>query len=140
MNDESGDSDLLNNENDAKRQKQLSDTLPQFRRMSLSPLSVSDDGVPMQKPISLGDGRNQIQHFSSIARAQTAMFFYYLFLGENGVPCFHVEEREDRRCPLCFFDAVSDSFVLLAGIVCISTSYLMCTNALFLFPRSLIRA
>jgi len=96
--------------NSLKKQKRVGIPMAPNRRMSLSPLSASDDGVRFGNRPSFGGGGGV--YLSSTARAETAMFFHCLFLGENGVPCVHVEERNDRRCPFCFHDAVSIVLVL----------------------------
>lgn len=50
-------------------------------------------------------------YLSSTAKAQTPMFIHYLSLAKNGFPLDYVEEKQDRRCPFCFHDAVSTLFL-----------------------------
>ena len=46
-------------------------------------------------------------YLSSTARAKTPMFFHCVVIGEDGFPSVYMEEKEDRRCPFCYHDAVS---------------------------------
>lgn len=46
-------------------------------------------------------------YLSSTARAKTPMFVHCVVMGEEGFPSVYMEEKEDRRCPFCYHDAVS---------------------------------
>jgi hypothetical protein len=52
-------------------------------------------------------------YLSSTARAKTPMFVHCVVMGEEGFPSVYMEEKEDRRCPFCYHDAVSDTGMMI---------------------------
>lgn len=98
------------NESNGQKKHNSSSGSPQNRRMSISPLSTSSDGLLASAMMPLpgnGDG----VYLSTTARAATPILIHYLVLGDNGVPSAYVEERDDRRCPFCFHDAVRFTYM-----------------------------
>jgi len=43
----------------------------------------------------------------------TSAFFYYLYRNEEDNTTAQIETRKDRRCPFCFFNAVTDAGLLM---------------------------
>ena len=89
--------------------------------LSLSPLSLSGESDGLQqfahhnnnKGTMSSTDRNPPLSSSTTTtlNAETRMFFHLPFIDRNGIPSIHVEEitRDERRCPLCFHNAVSSS-------------------------------
>lgn len=124
--------DKTNSKNAKKQRIEESSRAPPVKKVSLSPLSMPNDGLS-NGVLSIAGSENGAYLFS-IAPATTQMFIHYMFRGDNGAPAIHVEEANDRRCPFCFHNAVRTAFWVHFTFLIIVLSYGYCSACFDRFP------